>query len=541
MTTVPYAWMGALNSSQPLLMGHREVRQALRDEVGLMARLSGGSAWRIPAGTLIAFLLLISGCGSPNPEDGGFTAGLRAEGRGETNPFDGYTLFQPLRSRSVYLVDLNGGLAHRWQTRYLPGQSVYMLENGHLLRAARPGGYRGPFKAGGGGGVVQEIAWDGTVLWEFRFADENRRAHHDIAPLPNGNVLIIAWELKTADEALAAGLDSQRLGDGSIWPDFVVEVQPVRPKGGSIVWEWHAWDHLVQEHSPALTNFGDVSEHPELIDINAVTAHRQRVQQANPERIEWLQALGYVDSSVGAGGLPSIEGDLLHTNAIDYNWELDQILLTVRHFNEIWVIDHSTTTEEAAGHAGGRGGRGGDLLYRWGNPEVHGAGTASNQRLFAHHDARWIPHGYPGAGNILVFNNGRGRPGENYSTVDEIVPPVDSDGRYRLQPGRPAEPEDPDWSYSALDPADMYSSHVAGAHRLPNGNTLIAVGIGGRILEVGADNTVVWEYVNPYREDERPSARRKKPKPDAGPALGSIYRATRLPRDHPGLAQLKNP
>ena len=56
---------------------------------------------------------------------------------GETTPFDGYTLFQPLRSRSVYLVDMKGGLAHRWQTEYLPGQSVYMVENGHLLRAAR--------------------------------------------------------------------------------------------------------------------------------------------------------------------------------------------------------------------------------------------------------------------------------------------------------------------------------------------------------------------------------------------------------------------
>lgn len=486
---------------------------------------------------LILVVIIALGCGdaseSPSPVEGAHV--------GETESFDGYTLFQPLRSRSVYLVDMKGELAHKWQTEYLPGNSVYMLDNGHLLRAARPGKYRGPLRAGGGGGVVQEIAWDGTVVWEFRFADKRRRAHHDIEPLPNGNVLIIAWELKTAEEATAAGLDPQRLGEGSIWPDFVVEVQPVRPKGGNVVWEWHAWDHLVQEHNPALANFGRVSEHPELIDINAATAHRQRVQQAKPERIEWLQALGYVDGSADAGGPPSVEGDWLHTNAIDYNRELDQILLTVRHFNEIWVIDHSSTTEEAAGHAGGQSGRGGDLLYRWGNPEVHGAGTASKQLLFAHHDARWIPRGYPGAGNILVFNNGRGRPGGNYSSVDEIVPPVDSNGHYRLEPGLPAEPEDPVWSYSAANPTDMYSSHVAGAHRLPNGNTLIAVGIGGRILEIGAGDTVVWEYVNPYLEDERPSARRKKPKPDTEPAHGNIFRATRLPRDHPGLTRLNNP
>lgn len=483
---------------------------------------------------LILVVLIILGCGgaskTPSPV-GGVPVG-------DSIPFDGYTLFQPLRSRSVYLVDMDGGLAHRWQTQYLPGQSVYMLENGHLLRAARPERYRGPFKAGGGGGVVQEIAWDGTVVWEFRLADENRRAHHDIEPLPNGNVLIIAWELKTADEAEAAGLDRQRMGEGSIWPDLVVEVQPMRPTGGNIVWEWHAWDHLVQEHNPAAANFGDVSELSELIDINAATAHRQRAQQATSARIERLQALGYVDGSADDGGPPSVKGDWLHTNAIDYNRELDQILLSVRHFNEIWVIDHSTTSEEAASHVGGGSGRGGDLLYRWGNPEAYGAGKAPHHRLFAHHDARWISKGYPGAGNILVFNNGRGRPGRNYSTVDEIVPPMDSDGRYRFQPGQPAEPENPIWSYASPDPADMYSSHVAGAHRLPNGNTLIAIGIGGRILEIGAGNTIVWEYVNPYLEDERPNAGEKRQKTDHGQVAGSIYRATRLSRDHPGLARL---
>jgi hypothetical protein len=84
----------------------------------------------------------------------------------------------------------------------------------------------------------------------------------------------------------------------------------------------------------------------------------------------------------------------------------------------------------------------------------------------------------------------------------------------------------------------MYSSHVAGAQRLPNGNTLIAVGVGGRILEIGADDQVVWEYVNPYTEDDRPRARRQQPGPDSGPAPGSIYRATRLRSDHPGLARL---
>ena len=96
----------------------------------------------------------------------------------------------------------------------------------------------------------------------------------------------------------------------------------------------------------------------------------------------------------------------MHTNSVAYNPELDQIMLSIHEFSEVWIIDHGTTTAEAASHSGGRRGKGGDLLYRWGNPRAYRTGSNVDQRLFAQHCAHWIPAGLPGAGHMLVFNNG---------------------------------------------------------------------------------------------------------------------------------------
>ena len=226
--------------------------------------------------------------------------------------------------------------------------------------------------AGGAGGGVEKIAWDGTVLWHFTYYTSNYLSHHDIEPLPNGNILMIAWEYRTRNEAIAAGRNPNFLQGNTIMPDHIIEVEPTGQSSGNIVWEWHVWDHLIQEYNPAKENYGIVADHPELIDINF-------------------------------GERPD---DINHINSIDYNEKFDQILLSVNSFSEIWVIDHSTTTQEAAGHNGGNSGKGGDILYRWGNPQAYHAGDVSDQAFYNQHDAQWIEAGSPGEGNILVFNNG---------------------------------------------------------------------------------------------------------------------------------------
>jgi hypothetical protein len=281
-----------------------------------------------------------------------------------------------------------------------------------------------------------------------------------------------------------------------------------------------------------------VADHPELIDVNygqTLLAELSRAARSPEEEAQkkkdmsTLRSIGYVGSPTTKGD-PGITPDWTHVNAVAYNAELDQIMLTVRAFNEFWIIDHSTTSTEAKGHAGGRYGKGGDLLYRWGNPQSYRAGTKADQRLFAHHDAHWIAQGRPGAGHVLVFNNGLDRPGGDYSSVDEIVLPIDDRGEYFHEPGRPYGPKEPIWSYTAPSRSDFKAGFMSGAQRLPNGNTLICDGVHGTIFEVTLNKEVVWSYT--YTGTVR-SGRGGFAGP---PGRNPVFRAYRYGADYAGLA-----
>ncbi len=432
----------------------------------------------------------------------------------------GYVLYSPLLSTTTYLVDTQcGRVVHTWASEFPPGASVYLLQNGHLLRPARDPAL--PFFTGGGqGGRIQELTWNGELVWDFVLGSRQQMQHHDIEPLPNGNVLAIVWERRSRDQAIQAGRIPELVPEQGLWPDCVLEIEPLPPTGGRVVWEWHAWDHLIQEIDPARANYGTVSDHPELIDINGGQGPRRFTEEV----MDRLRALGYV---VRGATSADLRADLLHTNSIAYDPRLDRIALSVFHFNEVWVIDHGTTTREAAGHAGGRAGRGGDLLYRWGNPRSYGRGTAAQQRLFGQHDARWIPAGLPGADNLMVFDNGAGRPAGDYSAVLEIQTPLDAAGRYPIGPHAPFGPGGPAWVYTAPDKSSFFADFISGAHRLPSGNTFICSGPTGLLFEVTPGGDVVWSFHNPFTGDA--------PNPAGDPPY-SVFRATHIPPDHPALA-----
>ncbi|HVQ00352.1 MAG TPA: aryl-sulfate sulfotransferase, partial [Candidatus Thermoplasmatota archaeon] len=302
----------------------------------------------------------------------------------------GHFLYSPIYGTTTYLINETGAIDHTWQSAYTPNLDSYMADNGSVTLAISTG--RGGF---------QKIANDGTILWEYHYTRDGSYASHDIIPLPNGDVIMIMQEVKSRAQAIQAGRDPNTVGS-TFLPDFIIEVHQTGLTSGDIVWEWHIWDHLIQDYNPIKDNYGNISQHPELININ------------------------FGENFVG---------DWIHMNSVDYNPKFDQVLMSAHNFDEVWVIDHGTTTEEAKGHDGGTYGHGGDLLYRWGNPQAYDRGDASTERLYFQHQCCWVKPGLPGEGNILVFCNGNNRPGGPLSTVDEFTPDVDDNtGEYNLPP-----------------------------------------------------------------------------------------------------------
>ncbi len=382
--------------------------------------------------------------------------------------FNGYTLFAPAASMQTYLIDNCGNVVNTWESEYRPGEVAYLLENGNLLRACRLAS--GTFFGGGIGGRIEMHNWEGELVWWYNYNTDQYHQHHDLEYLPNGNILLTAWEYHAEEEAIEMGRDPATVNE-ALWATQIIELKPIGTEEAEIVWKWHLWDHLIQDYDSTKANYGVVADHPELLDINFTQS--------------------------GGGGGPFGNLDWIHANSVDYNPELDQIIISSRHLSEFWVIDHSTTAEEAAGHTGGNAGKGGDILYRWGNPQAYQRGTASDQTTFRQHDVHWIPEGLPDAGKVMIFNNGQGRPGGSYSSIDIIELPIEADGNYTLLPDEIYGPSELYWTYEANPPPSFYSSFISGAQRLPNGNTLICEGARGRFFEVDMAGNTHWTYVSP--------------------------------------------
>jgi len=396
----------------------------------------------------------------------------------------GVTMIDPGARKPFYLINNDKEVIGEFVGEYF--SFMQLLPNGNILGSSNM--YSDTFRDGGGHtGCVEEYRPDGSLVWRLALASDDYIHHHDVQKLANGNILAVTWERVTADEAIALGRNPEHVAEnGEFWFDGFVEVNPLTAE---IVWEWSIKHHLIQDFDPNMANYGVVADNPGKLDINKINFNS--------------------DGSVGP--------DWTHVNAFDYNEELDQIIFSSNYLWEVYVIDHGDTAFEAQGNAG-------DFLYRWGNPANYrgdNSGDEESSILFAQHDVHWIPEGLPGAGNIMIFNNGS-HPERPYTTVVEFTPDMNADGSYNLGEDGAYGPTELAWEYVPKEGEEFFSWFISGAQRLPNGNTLINHGADSRMREVTPEGDIVWEYQYDDGAD--------------GPHM--TFRAYRYPEDHPAIVAI---
>jgi hypothetical protein len=403
----------------------------------------------------------------------------------EEGAYDGYTLVATRGHNSTFLINNDGYVVHEWRHEKLTSLIAYLLPNGNLLHTVA---YRDEEP----GDIVQELTWDGEVVWEYVTDRSVQRIHHDVERLPNGNTLVTVWEKKDEAEYIEAGRDPDSVPEKVMWVDAIHEIKPKGKTDGELVWRWSVWDHLVQDYDPNKSNYGIPSEHPDRIDLNQ---YRNRSSKL---------------------------ADWLHINSVSYIADRDELILSIHALSEMWVVSKKT----------------GNVLYRWGNPQRYGKGSEKDRKLFNQHDPHVIADGLRGAGNILIFNNETGIRDvkERYSSVIEIKPPLDDAGKWPLpnEDGFPAC--DIKWVYAGKPDARFYSSAVSNAQRLKNGNTLITAGVDGLIFEIDAQGELVWEYVNPIKGEGDRLRKLEKWRKGPPPGENLIFRAYKYSPDYPAFS-----
>jgi len=393
----------------------------------------------------------------------------------------GYVMIEPIFVGPTSLINNDKEVVATFENDYFSSFTLLQDDGSRLVNAFI---WNEVFQDGGGNrGCLEEYAADGSLNWRLRLSTPDYIQHHDMITLPNGNILTIVWERESVEHAIEHGRNPELVAEnGDFWYDGIIEINP---ETAEIVWEWSSRHHLIQDFDPGKQNYGVVADHPGRLDINAI--------------------------NIGPTG--NIGPDWTHFNALDYNPELDQIVMSSNYLSEVYIIDHSTTPYESQGEKG-------DFLFRWGNPARYDRGGEEDQALFHQHDVQWIRSGLNGAGEILIFNNGgQARP---YSTVVQFAPEMNDDGTYVLNDGEAYGPQELTWEYNPPEEEQFFSFFISGAQRLPNGNTLVNQGAGAKVREVTAEGEIVWEY---EYSDETGGAH-------------ALFRAYRFAEDHPAITAI---
>ena len=442
----------------------------------------------------------------------------------KTRAYNGYTLFGA--AGITYLIDMEGNVVNTWKL----GTNPRFLDNGNLLDATTddPSGFAG----------LRELDWNGNTIWDYRETRTDYHPHHDFVRIFNKKLnatttLYIANRDLTNEQCIAAGCDPKNGPYNGAQMDAIIEVD----MQGKIIWEWFFLDHTVQDIDAAKPNYvgagKTIADTPGKLNLNL---------PGRPVRKDWL-----------------------HCNSLDYNQELDQIVINSVQ-GEFYVIDHGKTFLPGgpAGSLKLAASSAGDFLYRFGDPARYKQGdppsilqdwtasTTGNKQIGGSHDIQWIKPGLPGAGHFLVFNNGQylfERTPQSYiveingffnaskqDTGQYVNPPTAGYYRWVSEDVQNTHKQPKQmsnqivWMYSSKSNTAFFSHIGSSAQRLPNGNTLICASTEGHIFEVTAAGELVWEYINPITRNSALTVL-----PDSYPMTNSMFRAYRYTADHPAL------
>ena len=417
--------------------------------------------------------------------------------------WSGFTVLSPLQTQAAVVIDMNGKVVKQWEGfSNSAGGPSRVLPNGDVIGAAGARqGRQESFEL-----VQRDFA--GNVVWRLDRNEEiatndgktqqSLRQHHDWQreDFPAGYYSPDFMPARSGSNTLVLAHTDRRvpgIADALLQDDRIIEVSPK----GEIVWQWSAGDHI-----------------DELgFDARA----RESIRGARAGGAGGAGRAGAAGRA-GRGAAAPAAFDWLHLNSATYLGPNRWFDAGDKRFAPNNVIVSSREASLIAIIA-----RDGSIVWRLGPNFLESDATRAIGQIIGQHHAHFIPKGLPGAGNLLVFDNGGS---SGYGEPSGIAPR--GTGVYARANSRVLEIDPVTlalvWSYTAG--AQFFSTNISGAQRLPNGNTLITEGAGGRVFEVTSDRQIVWEFMNaPANSTSRTPA--------------TIYRAYRVP--YTWLSQLPRP
>ena len=391
-----------------------------------------------------------------------------------TRTWNGFTVLSPLGTQAVLVIDMNGTVVKRWDGfNNSAGGPARVLPGGVVIAAsgARPGHQESL--------ELVQRDFDGTVMWRFARSEEietrdgaktwSARQHHDWQrdSQPAGYYSPESTPVVDSGTTLLlthSDRKQPKVADRLLEDDRLIEVS----WDGKITWEWMASDHVDE--------FGFAADARQVIRN---TTGRGGAQTG----FDWL----HINSATYLG--PNKWFD-----AGDTRFAPNHVIISSREASLLAIV-----------------GRDGSIVWRLGPDFSASRELRAIRQIIGQHHAHLIPKGLPGAGNLLVFDNGGS---SGYGFASPIAP--EGRGAFARATSRVLEinPVTLELVWSYTNPR-FFSTNISGAQRLPNGNTLITAGAGGRMFEVTPKSEIVWEYMFPLFTGAN--------------ASNAVYRAYRVP------------